>query len=47
MENNKNNKLFRWILIGFTIVMVGFAIHMASKTTAPWNKPAKLKMKKK
>ncbi|WP_164847843.1 hypothetical protein [Sandaracinomonas limnophila] len=40
MENkpNSNNKLFRWILIIFTLIMIGFGIHMASKTTAPWNK---------
>lgn len=45
MENKNNTKLFRWILIIFTLLMIGFAIHMGSRTTAPWNKPQKLKGK--
>jgi hypothetical protein len=46
MENkNKNTLLFRWILILFTLIMIGLAIQMGSKTTAPWNKPEKLKGK--
>ncbi len=44
-NNNKNTKLFRWVLVIFTLVMIGLAIQMGSKTTAPWNKPQKLKGK--
>jgi hypothetical protein len=35
---NKNQKIFRWILILFTVLMVLLAIDMARNTTAPWNK---------
>jgi uncharacterized membrane-anchored protein len=35
---NKNQKIFRWVLILFTLLMIGLAIQMASSTTAPWNK---------
>ncbi|WP_262707673.1 hypothetical protein [Aquirufa rosea] len=35
---NQNQKIFRWILILFTLLMVALAIDMARNTTAPWNK---------
>jgi hypothetical protein len=40
---NKNQKIFRWILILFTLLMIALAVQMASHTTAPWNKKAALK----
>lgn len=35
---NKNQKIFRWVLILFTLLMIALAVQMASNTTAPWNK---------
>jgi hypothetical protein len=35
---NKNQKIFRWVLILFTLLMIVLAVQMASNTTAPWNK---------
>ncbi|MEA5141385.1 hypothetical protein [Arcicella rigui] len=35
---NKNQKIFRWVFIIFTLIMAGLAIQMAMSTTAPWNK---------
>jgi hypothetical protein len=35
---NKNQKIFRWVLILFTLLMLALAIQMAMNTTAPWNK---------
>jgi hypothetical protein len=40
---NKNQKIFRWVLILFTLLMIVLAIQMASNTTAPWNKKSVLK----
>jgi hypothetical protein len=40
---NKNQKMFRWVLILFTLLMIGLAIQMAVNTTAPWNKKSSLK----
>ncbi|MFM7020344.1 MAG: hypothetical protein ACKOXC_06065 [Aquirufa sp.] len=34
----KNQKIFRWVIILFTLLMIGLAIDMARNTTAPWNK---------
>ncbi|MDT8887793.1 hypothetical protein [Aquirufa regiilacus] len=33
-----NQKIFRWVIILFTLLMIALAIDMASNTTAPWNK---------
>jgi hypothetical protein len=35
---NKNQKIFRWVFIIFTLAMVILAIQMGMNTTAPWNK---------
>jgi hypothetical protein len=35
---NKNQKIFRWVLILFTLLMIALAVQMAVNTTAPWNK---------
>lgn len=35
---NKNQKIFRWVFIIFTLIMAGLAIQMGMNTTAPWNK---------
>jgi hypothetical protein len=35
---NKNQKIFRWVFIIFTILMAILAIQMGMNTTAPWNK---------
>ncbi len=35
---NKNQKIFRWVFIVFTILMAILAIQMGMNTTAPWNK---------
>lgn len=35
---NKNQKIFRWVFVIFTLVMIAIAIHMGMNTTAPWNK---------
>jgi hypothetical protein len=35
---NRNQKIFRWVFILFTLAMAGLAIHMGMNTTAPWNK---------
>lgn len=35
---NKNQKIFRWILILFTLLMIGLAVQMGMSTTAPWHK---------
>jgi hypothetical protein len=40
---NKNQKIFRWVLILFTLLMIALAVQMAVNTTAPWNKKAALK----
>jgi uncharacterized membrane-anchored protein len=37
----KNQKIFRWVIIIFTLLMIGLAIDMARNTTAPWNKQKK------
>jgi hypothetical protein len=34
----KNQKIFRWVIILFTLLMIALAIDMAKNTTAPWNK---------
>jgi len=34
----KNQQIFRWVIIIFTLIMIGLAIDMARNTTAPWNK---------
>jgi hypothetical protein len=36
--NMNNQKIFRWVIILFTLLMIALAIDMASNTTAPWNK---------
>ncbi len=40
---NKNQKIFRWMLILFTLLMIAFAVQMGMNTTAPWHKKAALK----
>lgn len=35
---NRNQKIFRWVLILFTILMILLGIQMGMNTTAPWNK---------
>ncbi|MFC0184589.1 hypothetical protein SAMN04515674_10783 [Pseudarcicella hirudinis] len=35
---NKNQKIFRYVLIIFTIIMAVLAFQMGMNTTAPWNK---------
>ncbi len=35
---NKNQKIFRWVFIIFTVLMAILAIQMGMNTTAPWNK---------
>ncbi len=35
---NKNQKIFRWVLILFTLLMIALAVQMGVNTTAPWNK---------
>ena len=35
---NKNQKIFRYVFIGFTALMIALAIQMGMNTTAPWNK---------
>ncbi len=39
---NKNQKIFRWVLILFTLLMIALAVQMAVNTTAPWNKKSSL-----
>jgi hypothetical protein len=34
----KNQKIFRWVIVLFTLLMIALAIDMARNTTAPWNK---------
>ncbi|MDE2393534.1 MAG: hypothetical protein KGM03_07415 [Cytophagales bacterium] len=40
---NKNQKIFRWVLILFTLLMIALAVQMGMNTTAPWHKKAALK----
>jgi hypothetical protein len=40
---NKNQKIFRWVLILFTLLMIALAVQMAVNTTAPWHKKSALK----
>jgi hypothetical protein len=35
---NKNQKIFRWVLILFTLLMIVLAVQMGMNTTAPWHK---------
>jgi hypothetical protein len=43
MENpNRNRKIFIGVFIVFTLGIALLAIDMASRTTAPWNKPRQL-----
>ena len=35
---NKNQKIFRWVFILFTLLMAILALQMGMNTTAPWNK---------
>jgi hypothetical protein len=41
-EPNRNRKIFIVVFIVFTLVVALFALDMASRTTAPWNKPKQL-----
>lgn len=41
-DQNRNRKVFIVVFILFTLVIAFFAIDMASRTTAPWNKPKQL-----
>ena len=36
---NRNRRIFIIVFISFTAIVALFAIDMASRTTAPWNKP--------
>ncbi|TDB65090.1 hypothetical protein [Arundinibacter roseus] len=38
----KNRKIFIVVFIVFTLVVALFALDMANRTTAPWNKPRQL-----
>ncbi|MCK8495928.1 hypothetical protein M0L20_28945 [Spirosoma sp. RP8] len=35
---NRNRRIFIIVFITFTAIVIFFAIDMASRTTAPWNK---------
>ena len=35
---NRNQKIFRWVFVIFTLAMAAIAINMGMNTTAPWNK---------
>lgn len=39
---NRNRKIFITVFIVFTVIVALFAIDMASRTTAPWNKRRQL-----
>ncbi len=39
---NKNRKIFIVVFITFTLVVALFAIDMARRTTAPWNRKKQL-----
>ncbi len=39
---NKNRKIFITVFITFTLVVALFAIDMARRTTAPWNRKKQL-----
>jgi hypothetical protein len=43
---NRNRTIFRWVIILFTLLMIGLAIDMARNTTAPWNKAKEVKGKR-
>ncbi len=38
----RNRKLFIIVFIVFVLAVIGLAIDMARRTTAPWNKPKQL-----
>lgn len=35
---NRNQKIFRWVFVIFTLAMAALAINMGMNSTAPWNK---------
>ena len=35
---NQNQRIFRWVFVIFTLLMLALAIQMGMNTTAPWNK---------
>ncbi|WP_420147289.1 hypothetical protein [Spirosoma sp.] len=39
---NRNRRIFIIVFIVFTAIVALLAIDMASRTTAPWNKPKEL-----
>jgi hypothetical protein len=39
---NRNRRIFIIVFIVFTAIVILFAIDMASRTTAPWNKKREL-----
>ncbi len=41
-EPNKNHRVFIAVFIVFTLIIALVAVDMASRTTAPWNKPKQL-----
>lgn len=41
-DPNKNRKIFIVVFIVFTGIVALLAVDMASRTTAPWNKPRQL-----
>lgn len=42
MSQNRNRRIFVIVFIVFTLAVAIFAIDMASRTTAPWNKRKQL-----
>ena len=42
-KSNKNQKIFILAFLAFVGIFVAISVDMASKTTAPWNKPKQLK----
>lgn len=42
MSQNRNRRVFILVFLVFVLVVVIFAIDMASRTTAPWNKRKQL-----
>jgi hypothetical protein len=35
---NRNQKIFRWVFVIFTVCVAAMVVQMAMNTTAPWNK---------
>jgi hypothetical protein len=35
---NRNQKIFRWVFVIFTLCVAAMVVQMAMNTTAPWNK---------